>query len=145
MSEKLTVFSAEWIRRFKEEVQGSPSYREAARTWEGDMDLIIQADPRAGIDADIHLYMDLWHGDCRDIRSESPEQALKASFIITASYERWKQVMLRQLEPIKGMMQGKLKLKGSLPYIVRFVRAAKELVEATTRVPTLFPDEESGG
>jgi putative sterol carrier protein len=142
MSEKLTVFSPEWVQKFKEEVQGSASYKDAARTWEGDMDLVILAEPRAGFESDLHLYMDLWHGDCRDIRLEDPEKGRQAKFIITASYDRWKQVICKQLEPIKGMMQGKLKLKGNLSYVVRFVKAAKELVEATSRVPTRFPDEE---
>ena len=39
------------------------------------------------------------------------------------------------------MMQGKLKLKGALPTIVRFVKASKELVNCAGEVPTLFPDE----
>jgi hypothetical protein len=36
------------------------------------------------------------------------------------------------------MMQGKLKVRGDLPNIVRHVRAANELVHLTTRVPTEF-------
>jgi hypothetical protein len=39
------------------------------------------------------------------------------------------------------MMQGKLKLKGDLPTIVRHVKAAQELVECSTRVETKFLDE----
>ena len=39
-------------------------------------------------------------------------------------------------------MQGKLKLaKGQLPVIVRFVQAARDLVESATMVPTTFLDE----
>jgi putative sterol carrier protein len=142
MAENLRVFSREWAQAFKEEVDNSASYKQAARNWEGDMDLVILAEPRAGFEEDLHLYMDLWHGDCRDIRLETPEGASKAKFVITGTYDRWKQVMRKELEPIKGMMQGKLKLRGNLPYIVRFVKAARELVEATSRVPTYFPDEE---
>jgi hypothetical protein len=39
------------------------------------------------------------------------------------------------------MMQGKLKVRGDLPTIVRQVRAATELVRLTGLVPTEFPDE----
>jgi putative sterol carrier protein len=46
-----------------------------------------------------------------------------------------------ELEPVKGMMQGKLKLKGDLPTIVRFVKAAQDLVESATMVDTKFLDE----
>jgi len=38
-------------------------------------------------------------------------------------------------------MQGKLKVRGDLPAIVRQVRAATELVRLTGDVPTAFPDE----
>jgi putative sterol carrier protein len=39
------------------------------------------------------------------------------------------------------MMQGKLKLKGDLPTIVRYVKASNELVNLAQTVPTEFPDE----
>ncbi len=32
------------------------------------MTLVIQAEPRVDIDSDLYLYMDLWHGECRDMR-----------------------------------------------------------------------------
>jgi putative sterol carrier protein len=137
----ITFLSEEWVKRFKEEVQNSPSYKEVAKTWEGDLTLVVQADPRVGIEADLHLYMDLWHGDCRDMRLVSKEEGEKAQFVITGSYDRWKQVAKGELEPVKGMMQGKLKLKGDLPYIVRYVQAGTELITCTSKIPARFPDE----
>ena len=48
----------------------------------------------------------------------------------------------RELDPTKGMMQNKLKLtRGHMPTMVKFVTSNKELVEATTRIPTQFIDE----
>ena len=40
-------------------------------------------------------------------------------------------------------MQGKLKLKGDLPTIVKYVKAANELVNLAASVPTEFVDERS--
>ena len=40
------------------------------------------------------------------------------------------------------LLQGKLKLKGDLPTIVRYTKASQELTECTTRVPTQWPDEQ---
>ena len=142
MSQKLRFFSKEWAEQFKQEVQNSPTYKPTAVTWEGEITLIMLAEPEAKIEEDIYLFMDLWHGECRDMKIVSKGEGEKAPFIITATYERWKQVVLGELEPIKGMMQGKLKLKGNLPYIVRYVKAAQELVKCTQNIPTLFPDEE---
>ena len=39
------------------------------------------------------------------------------------------------------MMQGKLKLKGDLPTIVRYVKAANELVNIAGSVQTEFVDD----
>jgi putative sterol carrier protein len=141
MPELITVFSPEWVAAYKKEVQTSPSYKKAAETWEGDMTLVIQKDAKGSIASDLYLFMDLWHGECRDMRLVSAEEGLKAKFVVTGGYERWKQVIREELEPIKGMMQGKLKLKGNLAYVVRYVKAAKELVSCTAKVPTRFPDE----
>ena len=58
-----------------------------------------------------------------------------------APYTRWKEVIKKELDPVKGMMQGKLKLKGDLPTIVRYVKAANELVNLAQTVPTEFADE----
>jgi len=140
MAETLTVFGPEWIESYKQQVRESPSYKKAAAGWEGDMTLVVQAGD-SPLGGDLYIYMDLWHGEARDIRLVDAEEGARAKFVITGGYERWKQVVKGELEPIKGMMQGKLKLRGNLAYVVRFVGAAKELVSCTTRVPTRFPDE----
>lgn len=140
MSE-IMFLSDEWVQAFKEAIQNSPSYKEAAKTWEGDVTLVIKADSQVGMDEDRYLYMDLWHGDCRDMRLVSKEEGESAKFVITASYDRWGQVARGELEPIKGMMQGKLKLKGNLPYIVRYVKASKELITCTSKIPARFPSK----
>ena len=40
-------------------------------------------------------------------------------------------------------MQGKLKLRGDLPTIVRYVKASNELVSLAGTVPTEFVDEKA--
>ena len=61
--------------------------------------------------------------------------------MISAPYSRWKDVVLGELDPVRAMMQGKLRVQGDLPTIVRYVRAANELVHLTGTVDTEFPDE----
>ena len=46
-----------------------------------------------------------------------------------------------ELDATRGMLQGKLKLKGDLPTIVRYTKASQEMTECTTRVPVTWPDE----
>jgi hypothetical protein len=47
----------------------------------------------------------------------------------------------KQLDVVKGMMQGKLKLKGDLPTVVKAVKAAVRLVETAGEVGGIYPDE----
>lgn len=142
MSEQLAFPSDEWFREFVGHINGSDEYRVAAAEWEGDIAFLIQAEPDKGVPADVWGWLDLWHGHCRAGGLITPERAEQAAYAITAPYTRWKDVLHGDLDPIKGMMQGKLKVRGDLPTVVRQVRAANELVRLTGDVPTRFPDED---
>jgi putative sterol carrier protein len=136
--------SAEWLDLYAERINESPEYREAAATWEGDVSYVFEAEPDRGVEDEIWAWLDLWHGECRGhTYAIAPEEGERAKFIIRAPYSRWKEVINKELDPVKGMMQGKLKLKGDLPTIVRYVKAANELVNLAGSVPTEFLDEKA--
>lgn len=132
--------SEEWIAAFVEQVNASAGYRDAGATWEGDIAFVFEAEPDKGVPDAVVAWLDLWHGECRGWRLMDLPEAESAAYTIRAPYSRWKDVLNGDLDPIKGLMQGKLKLQGDLPTIVRYVRAANELVQCTTLVPTEFPD-----
>jgi putative sterol carrier protein len=135
--------SPEWLAEYVQAINGSAAYREAAATWEGDISYVIQAEPDKGLAQDVWAWLDLWHGDCRDAKIVTPAEGEKARFVIRAPYSRWKEVIRKELDPIKGIMQGKLQLKGDVPTVVRYVKAAQELVNLAGSVPTQFVDEET--
>jgi putative sterol carrier protein len=137
--------SKEWLDAYAERINGSSEYREAAATWEGDIAYVFEAEPDKGVPDDVWSWLDLWHGECRGARYGIHEdEGTKATFIIRAPYSRWKEVIKGELDPVKGMMQGKLKLSGDLPTIVRYVKAANELVNLAGSVPTEFVAETAG-
>jgi putative sterol carrier protein len=137
--------SKEWLDEYVVRINESPEYREASATWEGDIAYVFEAEPDKGVQDEVWAWLDLWHGECRGSKyGISPEEGEKAKFIIRAPYSRWKEVIRKELDPVKGMMQGKLKLKGDLPTIVRYVKAANELVNLAASVPTEFVDEKTG-
>jgi putative sterol carrier protein len=136
--------SEEWLDEFVQRINQSQAYREAAATWEGDVCFVFEAEPDKGVPETIYGWLDLWHGECRGGKMVSQEEGEKATFVISAPYSRWKEVLKRELDPVKGMMQGKLKLKGDLPTIVRYVKASNELVNLAGTVPTEFVDEKAG-
>lgn len=135
--------SPEWCVAYKDAINANPGYQAAGREWtHGPVAMVVTAEPAIGIPEDTAMWLELNQGTCKDCHLVSRQEAENASFVIVASYARWKEVVRKQLDPTKGMMQNKLKLtKGHMPTMVKFVTASKELVESTSRVPTQFVDE----
>jgi putative sterol carrier protein len=138
----MSVFpSEEWFAEYVRGINASQEYREAAAKWEGDVSLVFEAEPDKGLSEDVWGWLDLWHGECRAGRLVPAEEGSAARFVVRAPYSRWKDIIRGKLDPVKGIMQGKLKLRGDLPAIIRHVRAANELVHLASEVETEFPDE----
>ncbi|HSJ50188.1 MAG TPA: SCP2 sterol-binding domain-containing protein [Actinomycetota bacterium] len=133
--------SQEWLTIFRDRINESAEYGQAAETWEGAVAFVFEAEPDHGVPEDLYALLDLWHGECRAATMLPPGETGDAPYVIRAPYSRWKEVLRGDLDPVKGMMQGKLKLQGDLAMIVRYVRAANELVHLTMQVPTEFLDE----
>lgn len=133
--------SVEWLYAFSDAINAHPEHREAAADWEGDVTLVVEAEPDRGIDETVYAWLDLWHGECRAAKVVSVDEGERARFVISAPYSRWKDVIRGKLDPIRGMREGKLRLSGDLPAIVQHARAADLLVRLAASIPTEFPDE----
>lgn len=130
--------SEEWVQALKQTINSSPAYAEAAKTWEGDFYFIVE--PGGPVSQELVMYMDLWHGECREAQTYPDRTSKEPAFIISASLPVWRKVIDKKLDPIQGMMTRQIKLQGDMVKIMKAVKAAKELVECTTRVPTQFPE-----
>jgi len=130
-----------WFQDLIAQINGSADYLEAAETWEGDITFLVEAEPDKGIPVDVWGLLDLWHGACRGGGVVDEARGYASAYVIRAPYSRWKEVVTGDLDPVRAMMQGKLRVQGDLPTIVRYVRAANELVHLCGEVDTTFPDE----
>jgi putative sterol carrier protein len=133
--------SDQWAAEFGEQINKSSVYKSAAKGWKWTVGLVIEAEPDKGFPQARALLMDLYEGEARSVKMGTVADAQQCAFIITAPYSRWKEVVKKQLDATKGMLQGKLKLKGDLPTIVRYTKATQEVAECSTRVPVEWPDE----
>jgi putative sterol carrier protein len=139
---KLELFTEAWAQQAASVLQASEGYKTAAKTWEGAMVMTMQADASLGIPEARSVYFDLWHGECRAARAANAGDIASAPYVISADAFTWKQVLEGKLEPIAGLLRGKLKLvKGNMAVLARYVLAAKELVLGATQVETIFPGE----
>ncbi len=134
--------SQEWVAAYEGAINANAAYKTAAAQWTfGAVALVVKADQALGIAEDQGVFLDIHQGTCRSARMCTRAEAETAPFCIAGEYARWKSVIRKELDPIKGMMQKKLELKGQMTIIVKFVEAAKQLVESATHVPTKFLDE----
>ncbi|HEX9012763.1 MAG TPA: SCP2 sterol-binding domain-containing protein [Anaerolineaceae bacterium] len=128
--------SDEWIKAMMEDLNTSQAYLDAAKNWEGDFFFVVE--PGGALEHSVTLYMDLWHGKCRDAFAPKDGEVTPA-FRLSGPVATWKKVMTKKLDPMAAMMTGQLKLVGNMAMVMKNVRAAKELVESCTRIPTDFP------
>jgi putative sterol carrier protein len=129
-----------WFQEFVAAINASDRYQQAAADWEGDVAFQIEAEPDKNVPETVWGWLDLWHGVCRSGGVVDEEKAMASRYVISAPYSRWREVLEGDLDPTRGMMQGKLRVKGDLPTIIRYVNAANELVHLTGVVDTQFPD-----
>ena len=131
--------SDEWVRALMVDLNASQAYLEAAKNWEGDFYFIIEpGEAGCELQQPVTLYMDLWHGKCREAFAVNG-RVKEPVFRLSGPVATWKRVMTKQLDPMAALMTGQLRLTGNMAMVMRNVRAAKELVESCTRVPTKFP------
>ncbi len=137
----VAAFSPEWAQAFKDEINRSSVYKDAAKGWKWSVGLVVEAEPDKNFPDPRGVVLDLHDGLARAIRVGTAAEAQACDFVITGTYSRWKEVAQKQLDATRGMLQDKLKLKGDLPTVVRYTRASQEMTECTTRVPVTWPDE----
>jgi hypothetical protein len=80
MSRPYIVGTPEWASEFEKKIQGDERYKTAAKTWEGSVVLVFKSFADAGLENDIFIFMDLWHGECRSVRIVPPEVGRKGEY-----------------------------------------------------------------
>ncbi len=130
--------SDEWAKEFAKQLNASEAYERSAKDWVGDFIFIVEADNTLPETA--YLFIGLYHGKCTDAALVASEGEREAQFSIRASATNWRKVIEGKLDPIPGMMTRKLKLKGDMMKVMRYPKAAKEMVNCVSRVPTDFGD-----
>jgi putative sterol carrier protein len=130
--------SEEWIEAAMVEVNESADYAEAAKNWEGDILFVVTAIP--GEREAAQLYMDLWHGECREAFKVAEAARQSSEFVITAPFPVWRKVLEGKVDPIRGLVSRQLKMKGNMMKVLKAPKAAVELVNACMLVATEWPE-----
>lgn len=123
-----------WIKELSSQLNRSESYERSAKDWEGDFLFVIEPDET--YDDTAYLYLGLRHGKSTGAALVDSEEERETEFVIRAPYGKWRKVIEGKLDPIQGMMTKQLKLSGNMMKIMRYPKAAQEIVACCAEVPT---------
>jgi putative sterol carrier protein len=123
----------EWASEYVEKLNSNPAYKDAGKNWEGDITFVIRKDD--SFDSDAYLYLDLHHGECRGFKFSMDSSVVPESeFKYVGKYSNWMRLINKEIDPIQGILTGKFKLEGSMMKIMKFTKAAKEMVSTASTV-----------
>lgn len=135
-----TFPSPEWLDAYREAIASDDGFRAVASDWEGDICLVVTAEPERNVTFDSWAWFDLRGGADPEVRTVTQDEGERARFVIAAPYSTWKEVLQGRLEPLRGMTQGQLRLSGDLVALREHVDVVGALVSLASTVPTEFPD-----
>ncbi len=133
-SEKLLVASPEWLEKAKEIINSDAEYEKLARNINNTFTFYIKKEPQNGINEDIIIGYKIEYGKLTEFWTEKR----KTDFEISGPYGVWVKVFNNEMGPVKALTMGKLRVKGSLPKLLKFNKATLRFVDLLRQVPTRF-------
>lgn len=125
--------SAEWLDTLHAKLNSDARYNEIAKRWEGD--LLFDIQPAGSLREPLLMYLDLWHGQCRAVEyGPDPARHPKPAFVLRSPYDNFSAILVGKVDPVTAMVTNKLRVSGSMAYMMRnvptvldFVRCAREI------------------
>lgn len=118
-----------WAAALCQRLGASDAYATAAATWEGSLCLVARADAAGPAGA---VWLDLHRGACRGARASAPDA--DADVTIDAAHADWRRVLAGELDPVMGVMLGRLSVRGDRAQVLRHARAARELAACAAAI-----------
>ena len=139
-----------WAEEFSNALNSSETYAEVAAGWGVDFDgsMLFVFEASGEIEEDIGAFLDLKDGKSLGITVLPPgeDPPRPPTLTIRAPMYNWKKVIFKELDAVGAIMQGKLALTGDLTLVMRYTRAAVELVNVAEQTNTaMFTQFDLGG
>jgi len=126
-------FSEEWVKEYVKVINKSEEYAKAAKDWEGDFLFVVEPDNGGET---LYAYINLYHGKAKDGFAVKDPSKINAAYEFRGKLSDWKDLLDGKIDPIRGLITGKFKLKGNMAKVMRYAKAAKILVDLTKKIET---------
>lgn len=132
-----TEFPGEtWVEALKEKLNNDKKYEQIARNWEGDLLFLIEPDEL--LSEPLVIYLDLWHGKCREATVLKDQGDLQPAFGLKGPYHNFVRVLTGEWQTMQALLTRKLKLEGNMAYLVRNVPTVLEFVRCCQEITTTY-------
>ena len=123
-----------WMDVLHQKLNRDARYAQIASKWEGDMAFVIE--PTGDLTQPLYFYLDLWHGTCREAKIVPSLEGMSAAFTLSATYDDINKILEGKLDPLQAMMIRKLRVQGSMAYMMRNVPTVLDFVRVAREVTT---------
>nr|MDO8086073.1 SCP2 sterol-binding domain-containing protein [Candidatus Sigynarchaeum springense] len=124
-----------WAAQYCKALNASATYAKVAKGWGLTFDggMLFVMEKCGEMEDDITAFLDLKDGKCLGITIVAPgkEPPRKPILTLRAPMLTWRRIIFKEIDPIGAIMQGKLALTGEMTLVMRYTRAAVELVNVT--------------
>jgi putative sterol carrier protein len=127
-----------WFTAFVDGLNTDSEYEKAAARYEGTMTIVAEI---KGLPRPVCIWLDPYHGKVRDWTFLNNPTDKPADYVLTAGYDVWKAICRGKQDVMKGIMAGRIKVKGKMMQLLKQTRPALALVKVMLKLPTEFPDE----
>jgi putative sterol carrier protein len=134
--------SEEWVEAWVVLANGSAEFKASGAGWEGAVGIVIDADPPSGVPEAVYIRLDGRDGKWRShALGADPALLGGTAFVLRASYLSWKGLVRQELYPVKALLQGRIRIEGHLPVILRWITSIGVLARLAGDIDTDFVDE----
>ena len=134
MANRLKLASDEYLAEFEKRINADKQYAELGKTVDDSYTLVLQADPDKGISETTTVGFVIKAGKLSAMWKGERE----TSFILSAPYGVWVDILLGRIGANRAFITRKLKIVGNMPRLLRTAKATDRLVEVLRSVPTEF-------
>jgi putative sterol carrier protein len=128
-----TFGSEEWAGQLKNYLNNNPNYVDSAKSWEGALVLEFLSEG-IKLEQDVYIWLDLWHGECRDVKFMSARDELETAYYITATESMWAGLVSGTINPQTALMAGKFKMSGDMGKLMRYPKSAGYIIKYLKRL-----------
>ncbi len=134
MANRMKLASDEYLAEFEKRINADKQYAELGKTVDDSYTLVLQAEPDKGISETATVGFVIKAGKLSSMWKGERE----TSFILSAPYGVWVDILLGRIGANRAFITRKLKIVGNMPRLLRTAKATDRLVEVLRTVPTEF-------